>query len=230
MLRTTTRSVCRSTVALCLLLSSVTGLYAQSPLDIGFHFSPHLRYIDSSPREGAPEPGERYTTGGTGISMNVDIGGDLEVALTEHWYVRAGLSMSYKRLHYKTTRVAREEETRGFDHVRYTDITIPVKLIYRPTYERHYDNWLFGIGTDVTRSTGSPYVLSEFSDSDDAVLTPAGRSISVFAGYERYLSSTLVLGMEPYLAYNPTEFSIGTQTTAKVLLEAGLTFRLRIDN
>ena len=209
-------------------LTTVT-LRAQSPLDIGFNFSPHLRYISSTPIENAPDM-DNFTIGNGGVSMNVDMGGYLEVAFTPRWYVRGGVAMSFKRMQYRTTRTRGGEQTVGHNHLRYTNIEVPLSIVHRFSYERNYDNFLVGLTTNLFQRTGKPYVFSSFSDPDNAVLTGPLQNITVFAGYERYLSSTLVLGLEPYLSYAPTTFELETHSIAKVRAEAGLAIRLRIDN
>ena len=215
-------------------VSSFTpSLRAQSPLDVGIHFSPQLRYISSTPLDDAPTKGI-LTSGKDGLSVGAGVGAYLEYAITPHWFLRGGIDYSYKRNHYATERAYPEQDTvrKGSNQVIFTSIEIPVAVLYRFDFLKNDNSFLLGIGTTLNRWNGNPRLFSTFVNRRSAkdAVEYAKRSVTVFGGYEHYLSSTVVLGLEPYLAYVPTRFSLETTTTAKVQLEAGLSLRLHLDN
>ena len=212
------------------LLTDPANLHAQSPLDVGVHFSPQLRYISSSPNGNSPSG--HLTRGKDGLSLGAGAGAYLEYAITDRWYVRGGIDVAYKRNRYATERVMPELDTvrSGSNFISYTSIELPVAVLYRFGYKRHYDTFLVGLGTTLTRWEGSPQFRSSFSRPSKAALDYAPHSLTLFGGYERYLSSVVVLGVEPYLAYVPTRFLLENSTTAKVQAEAGISVRLRLDN
>ena len=217
----------------CWLVCTVTAalpVYAQSPLDVGVHFSPQLRYISSSPNGDGPRG--NLTTGKDGLALGAGAGAYLEYAITDRWYVRGGVDVSYKRNTYATERLIPELDTlrRGSNFISFTSIELPVAVVYRFGYKRHYDTYLVGVGTTLARWNGAAQVRSSFTRPRKDMIDYADQSVTIFAGYERYLSYLMVLGVEPYLAYVPTRFALESNTMAKVQLEAGLTVRLRLDN
>lgn len=222
----------RLSAMLLLPLLFTASLSGQSRLDVGMHFSPQLRYIGSSAKE--PAPGAPLTRGKNGLSVGAGVGGYLEYEITPNWYVRGGVDFSYKRNTYATERNYREIDTvrTGSNLIVFSSIELPVAVLYRFDYLRNGNSLLLGVGTTLNRWNGSPRLWSTFSRDasvSNAVKFP-GRSFTVFGGYEHYLSNTLVLGLEPYLAYVPTRFELEATTTSKVLVEAGLSVRLRLDN
>ena len=203
---------------------------AQSPLDVGFHFSPQLRYISSSAPDGIQR---RVTTQGTdGLAVGAVAGGYLEYALSDRWYVRGGIDIAYKRNHYATQRSLLEVDSlaTGRNFISYASIELPVALLYRFGYKRHYDTYLLGVATTLTRWAGEPRVRSTFSGTTKENIDYPRHTLTVFGGYERYLSSVIVLGLEPYISYVPTKFTIENATTSQVRFEAGLSVRLHLDN
>ena len=203
---------------------------AQSPLDVGLHLSPQLRYISSTAPDGVDR---RVTTRGKdGLAVGAVAGGYLEYALTDRWYVRGGIDVAYKRNYYATERTAFEVDSvsTGRNFISYASIELPVAILYRFGYRRNYDTWLLGVATTLTRWSGNPRIQSTFSGTTAEDVDFPRRSVTVFGGYERYLSSVIVLGLEPYLSYVPTKFTIENSTTAKVRFEVGLSLRLHLDN
>ncbi len=206
------------------------SVLAQSPLDVGLHVSPQLRYISSSTPDGVQR---RVTTSGKdGLAVGAVAGGYLEYALTDRWYVRGGIDIAYKRNYYATQRTVFEVDSvsSGRNFISYASIELPVAILYRFGYRRNYDTWLLGVATTLTRWGGNPRILSTFSGSTRDDVDYPRRSVTVFGGYETYLSSVIVLGLEPYLSYVPTKFTIENATTSKVRFEAGLSLRLHLDN
>jgi len=218
-----------SLLPVCLLL---TPAAAQSPLDVGIHFSPQLRYLHSSPTEG--KAGTVITSGNDGLAVGLGGGAYLEYEITPNWFVRGGLDLSYKRNHYTTQRSYRELDTvrQGSNLIVYTSIELPVAVIYRFDFLRNDNSFLLGVGTTLNRWNGTPRHWSTFAQRNSLkdAIEFSRRSVTVFGGYEHYLNRTLVLGLEPYLAYVPTRFKLETTTTTRVQLEAGLSVRMRIDN
>ncbi len=216
------------------LLSFLSGsLRAQSPLDIGIHFSPQLRYINSSPKGEEPTRGT-FTRGKDGLSMGAGAGVYLEYEITPHWFIRGGVDVSYKRNHYGVEKVLLEADSiaRGSNQVVYTSIEVPVAILYRFDYLANGNSFLLGAATTLNRLPGAPRAWTSFgsrANLKDKIDYPA-HTVTVFGGYEHYLSDQLVVGLEPYLAYVPTRFSLESATTAKVQVEAGLSVRLRLDN
>lgn len=216
-----------------LALLSTAPLAAQSPLDVGFHFSPQLRYLSSEALGEAPSNGS-YTRGLSGLSLGAGGGLYLEYEVTPHLFVRGGVDLSYKRNRYRTERVYPELDSveRGRNQVIYTSIEVPVALIYRFDYLRNGNSFLVGVATTVTRNTGAPRAWTTFGDRgaiSEQIDYPA-RTVTVIGGYEHNLSSSVVLGLEPYLSYVPTRFRLETATTTRVAFEGGLSLRLRLDN
>ena len=208
-------------------------LRAQSPLDVGVHFSPQLRYISSSTQGEEPTSGT-FTRGLNGVSMGAGGGVYLEYEITPNWFIRGGVDLSYKRNHYGVEKVLLEFDSiaTGSNQVVYTSIEVPVAVLYRFDYLSNGNSFLLGAATTLNRLTGAPRAWTTFasrSNLKDKITYP-DHTFTVFGGYEHYLSSSLVLGFEPYLAYVPTRFNLETSTTAKVQIEAGLSVRLRLDN
>ena len=206
---------------------------AQSPLDVGIHFSPQLRYLSSAAMGDVPETGT-YTRGRSGLSMGAGGGVYLEYEVTPNFFVRGGVDLYYKRNYYRTERVYTELDSvaSGRNQIVFSSIEVPVALLYRFDYLPNGNSFLVGIATTVNRSTGAPRAWSTFGNSGnikERIDFPA-RTITLIGGYEHYLSSSLVVGLEPYLAYVPTRFSLESTTTTKVQMEGGLSIRLRLDN
>ncbi|CAH1001557.1 hypothetical protein LEM8419_02460 [Neolewinella maritima] len=209
---------------------TTSGVSAQSPLDVGLHFSPQIRYISSSAPDGVQR---RVTTSGRdGLALGATAGGYLEYALTDHWYVRGGIDVAYKRNRYATQRTVAEVDTvrNGSNFISYASIELPVALLYRFGYRRNYDSFLLGVATTLTRWGGDPKITSSFNGTSDNSIAYPKHTVTVFGGYETYLSEVLVLGIEPYVSYVPTEFRIENATTSTVRFEAGISLRVHLDN
>ncbi|MBB4079902.1 hypothetical protein GGR28_002529 [Lewinella aquimaris] len=221
------------TIIIALLGLLTAPASAQSPLDVGVHFSPQLRYITSSQTAEPPAKGS-YTRGKDGLSLGVGAGVYLEYAITPNWFVRGGVDLSYKRNTYGVDKVFVESDSTvsGNSLIVYSSIELPLSVLYRFDFLPNGDSFLLGAGTTVNRWGGNPRAFTSFFNrrSVKEYVDYPQRTVTVFAGYERYLSSTVVLGLEPYLAYVPTRFRLETTTSSKVLIEAGLSIRLHLDN
>ncbi|WP_116126569.1 hypothetical protein [Lewinella sp. IMCC34183] len=227
------RAARRLPLLLLLLTLFSLGVRGQSPLDVGIHFSPQLRYLSSSDRYDPPASGS-YTRGLDGLSMAAGGGVYLEYEVTPHWFVRSGIDLSYKRNRYAVERVFIESDSvvRGSNQIVFTSIEVPLAIIYRFDYLNNGDSYLLGVATTLTRNTGMPRAFTSFADrgsAKDKISYPA-HSLTVFGGYEHNLSPSVIVGVEPYLSYVPTRFDLERTTTTTVRVEAGLSLRLRLDN
>lgn len=225
------RNLARLLPTLTLTLFALT-LGAQSPIDIGLHLTPKFRYLNSSPSAG--EPRSDITSGLSGLSAGGCGGVFMEFELTPYWFLRAGVDFSYNRNTYDTERSFPDTGLirAGQNRIDYTSIDIPVAVIYRFDYLKNGGSFLAGIGVTVDRLIGSPNVESSFASgpSLDDNVELASNIVTIFAGYEHYLSNRLVLGVEPYVAYVPSSFKFESLTTTEVRAEVGVALRLRLDN
>lgn len=229
-----TRPARQATLLACLLTLISGGLFAQSPLDIGFHISPQLRYISSSITEPVPTTGT-YTRGKNGLSLGAGAGLYLEYNLSPYWSVRGGVDFAYKRNYYRVEKVAIEADTilKGRNQIIFSSIEVPLAVVYRFDYLPNGDNFLLGVSTTLNRKLSSPRAWSTFNGNGRGVKDKvdfAPRTVTVFAGYERELFPYVYTSLEPYLTYAPTKFNLETVTTTKVQIEAGLSLRVRLDN
>ncbi|NJB86364.1 hypothetical protein GGR26_002132 [Lewinella marina] len=210
-----------------------SGLKAQSPLDVGFHFSPQLRYVGSSAAGEVPTTGT-YTRGKDGLSVGAGAGLYLEYEITPYWYLRGGVDFSYKRNYYATEKVVIEADTtlKGRNQVIFSSIEIPVAVVYRFDYLDNGDNFLVGVSTTLNRRLSNPRAWSTFGGNRGVKnkVDFAPRTVTVFAGYEREIFPYVLTSLEPYLTYAPTRFRLESTTESKVWLEAGLSVRVRLDN
>ncbi|THH40591.1 hypothetical protein [Neolewinella litorea] len=217
----------------CLLTLTLGGLHAQSPLDIGFHVSPQLRYVSSSEIEPVPTTGT-YTRGKDGLSVGAGVGLYLEYAITPYWFVRSGVDFSYKRNYYQVEKVVIESDTilKGRNAIIFSSIEIPLSVVYRFDYLKNGDNFLIGVGTTLNRRLSNPRAWSTFNGNGRVKnkVDFAPQTVTVFAGYERELFPYVYTSIEPYLTYAPTKFNLERVTSAKVQIEAGLSLRFRLDN
>lgn len=215
---------------LCLLIpfSLVLG---QSPLDIGVHLTPQVRYINSQPAE--VRQTNIPTTGGDGLAVGMGGGAYLEYEFAPGWSARAGVDLSYKRNHYTVSRTFTETDSTvsGHNRIAYASIEVPVSIVYHFDYRRHDNRFLVGLGTTLNRWNGAPIFRTKFGKGAVAEpVTTAKHSVTLFAGYEHPLSDMLVMSFEPYVSYVPTRFNLETASSARVFAEAGLSVRLRLDN
>ncbi|MCP9234979.1 outer membrane beta-barrel protein [Lewinella sp. JB7] len=207
---------------------------AQSPLDVGGHISPQLRYISSADRGVEVPTTGSFTSGKDGLSLGIGAGVYLEYAITPNWFVRGGVDLSYKRNQYgvRKTFVESDSTISGTNQIVYSSIELPLSVLYRFDFLPNGDSFLLGIGTTVNRWGGNPRAFASFFHRrgvKEFVDYPR-HTVTVFGGYERYLSNVIVVGLEPYLSYVPTRFNLETTTSAKVQVEAGLSLRFHLDN
>lgn len=214
------------------LLTAPTAIGAQSPLDVGIHLSPQVRYVTSSPQE--VRPAAIPTVGGNGLAASIGGGGYLEYEFAPGWSARAGIDFSYKRNHYTVKRTFPEtgEVAEGHNRISYASIEVPVSLIYHFDYLRHDRRFLIGAGSTLNRWNGGPIYRTRFYRKGSVAepLSVAKHTFTVFGGYERPLSSNFILSYEPYLTYVPSKFQLETSSQARILFEAGLSVRLLLDN
>ena len=216
----------------CFLCIPFTAILAQSPLDIGVHLSPQVRYITSSPAE--VRQTNIPTTGGSGLAVGMGGGAYLEYEFAPGWSARAGVDFSYKRNHYTVTRTFTETDTTvaGHNRIAYASIEVPVSVVYHFDYRKHDNRFLVGLGTTLNRWNGAPIFRTKFFGKGSVAepVTMAKHSVTLFAGYEHPLSDMLVMSYEPYVSYVPTRFNLETASQARVFAEVGLAVRLRLDN
>ncbi len=221
-----------NTLLLSCLLGAPLSLTAQSPLDVGIHLTPQVRYITSSATE--IRQTNIPTVGQDGLSVGMGGGGYLEYEFAPGWSARGGIDFSYKRNHYTVMRTFTEtgETLEGHNRIAYASIEVPVSVVYHFDYLRHDNRYLVGVGTTLNRWNGSPTFRTSFfrKGSVDEPVSVAKHSLTVFGGYEHPLSDTFVLSFEPYVAYVPSEFLLETSSRSKIFLESGLSVRLRLDN
>ena len=213
-------------------------LAAQSPLDVGIHLAPQMRYVASSPI--APRPSVAPTVGQDGVALGMGGGAFLEYEFAPGWSARGGVDFSYKRNHYRVTRTVPPAEgsedpvhyLEGHNRIAYASIELPVSLVYHFDYRRHDNRFLIGAGTTLNRWNATPTLRTRFyrKGSVDEPVSVAKHSFTIFGGYEHPLSYALVMSFEPYLTYVPSKFLLESATQSRIIAEAGLSVRLRLDN
>lgn len=207
-------------------------IQAQSPLDVGVHLSPQVRYITSSPAE--LRSTNIPTVGGNGLAVGIGGGGYLQYEFAPGWSARAGIDFSYKRNHYRVTRTFTEtgEVVEGHNRIAYATFEIPVSLVYHFDYLKHDNRYLIGIGSTLNRWNGQPTYRTKFfrKGSVPEPVSTARHSVTLFAGYEHPVSDAFVMSFEPYLSYVPSEFLLETSSRSRILFESGVSVRLRLDN
>ena len=219
------------TALLFFLVTPVSLVLAQSPLDVGIHLTPQVRYVNSRPAE--VRQTNIPTTGGDGLAVGMGGGAYLEYEFAPGWSARAGIDFSYKRNHYTVSRTFTETDSTvaGHNRIAYASIEVPVSVVYHFDYRRHDNRFLVGVGTTLNRWNGAPIFRTRFGkgSASEPVVT-AKHSVTLFAGYEHPVSDMLVMSYEPYVAYVPTRFNLETASRARVFAEVGLAVRLRLDN
>lgn len=213
-------------------------LVGQSPLDVGIHLTPQMRYIASTPSE--QRPSVAPTVGHDGLALGMGGGAYLEYEFAPGWSARGGVDFSYKRNHYLVTRTVQPAEgsedpvqiLEGHNRIAYASIEVPVSVVYHFDYRRHDNRFLIGAGTTLNRWNGTPTLRTRFyrKGSVDEPVSVAKHSLTVFGGYEHPLSYSLVMSLEPYLTYVPSEFLLESASRSRIIAEAGLSVRLRLDN
>ena len=222
----------------CLIYLPMLPLAAQSPLDVGVHLTPQMRYITSTPAE--VRSSIQPTVGENGLALGMGGGAYLEYEFAPGWSARGGVDFSYKRNHYRVTRTVPPAEgsddpveiIKGHNRIAYASIELPVSVVYHFDYRRHDNRFLIGAGTTLNRWNGTPTLRTRFyrKGSVDEPVSVAKHSFTVFGGYEHPLSYALVLSVEPYFTYVPSQFLLETASRSRILGEAGLSVRLRLDN
>lgn len=217
-------------LAACLCTLSLSG---QSGVDLSVHFSPQLRYVDSErnslPMEGGASIGEN------GLAFGYDFGGAIEFRVIDNLYLRGGIDIAHKRQEYSVKVLNNDAlpTASGSNKVAFRAIEVPVQAIYRFGFMHDNANFLVGIGVVALRFVGDPQVEAELSERDRTgfeSLVTSGHSVSVFAGYDRYISKRVIASIEPYLSYVPDKILLESHTTTSVQLEAGVRLRLTLDN
>ena len=216
----------------------VLPLAAQSPLDVGVHLTPQMRYIASTPAE--VRPSVAPTVGQDGLALGMGGGAYLEYEFAPGWSARGGVDFSYKRNHYRVTRTVPPAEgsmdpvqyLEGHNRIAYASIEVPVSVVYHFDYRRHDNRFLIGAGTTLNRWNGTPTLRTRFyrKGSADEPVSVAKHSLTVFGGYEHPLSYSLVMSFEPYVTYVPSKFLLESASQSRIIAEAGLSVRLRLDN
>lgn len=215
---------------LLLLLASVFG---QSPLDLSVHFTPHLRYVNAKSNSLTPAPGS--TSGQGGIGLGYDVGATIGYRVTGEIYIRTGLDYVHKRHSYGVERLGNDVQANASttNLVTYRALEVPVQLLYRFGYDNGLSNYLVGIGVVAARFIGDPRIRADLSNKDltgfESVVTE-GTPVSIFVGYDRFISRRLILSLEPYLLLTPDRINLETNTTANVVAEGGIRIRLTRDN
>ncbi len=220
-----------------LALLSFSPLRAQQRLDLGVHFTPQTLLVHSEPRQGVGDDALVYSEGGGGVAVGFGAGAYLEYEVCSGLSVRAGADLARKRYAYDVRRSqpnTGEGDERGVNRVIFVAMEVPVSVVYRFGSLRNGNGLLIGFGGVVTRFIGDPQLETAFfgGSSNDPPISYSPHALRVLAGYERYVSSRFLFGIEPYVSYSPrpTEFRLESRTTAVANLEAGISLTLRFDN
>ncbi len=223
-------------LSLLTLFSSVP-LCAQQRLDLGVHLTPQLLFVRSERRSGFTRDALDYTEGGGGVAVGFGVGAYLEYEVLPGLSLRAGVDMARKRYAYDVWRHRTDSTSlsgQGVNRIVFMAMEVPVSVIYRFGYLPGAGQFLVGAGGVIARHIGDPQLETEFfgGSSNHPPFTYSSYSLKIFAGYERYLGSRFVAGLEPYLSYAPqaTEFLLESRTTAVADLEIGVAMTLRFDN
>ena len=220
-----------------LFVVSFHPLRAQQRLDLGVHIAPQMQFVHSELRPGFGDDAVVYTEGGKGVAAGYGVGAYLEYELVGGLSLRAGVDLARKRYTYDV-RISRPDtltqNVGGTNRIVFMAMEVPVSLIYRFGFLPNDDQLLVGAGGVIARWIGDPQLETDFyrGSATHPPFTYSPYSLKVFAGYERYVSSRFVLGVEPFLSYSPqpNEFRLESRTTAVADLEAGLSVTLRFDN
>ena len=220
-----------------LLLTIHPPLSAQQRLDVGIHFTPQTTFVRSDARREFREGTLVYTEGGSGVDLGYGFGGYLEYEVLPGLSLRAGIDVSRKRYRYEVREVRIDgtpSTATGTNRVVFMAIEVPVAVIYRFDYLPNNDRFLVGAGGVAGRWVGDPLLETDFYEgsSNHPPLAYSPYSLKVFTGYEHYIGSRFLVGIEPYVSYAPraTEFRLESRTTALTDTEAGVTLTLRFDN
>ena len=217
-----------------LLLSATTSVgYGQGNIDLSVYVSPQLRLVSGVDNGRLLEPGS--TVGGSGVAVGYSVGGAIEFRVIDELYLRGGIDFSHKRQEYNVQVLGNDiaPAASATNLVTYQAIEIPVQAIYRFGFLNRKTNFLVGLGITALQFVGDPEVDAPLSNKDrtgfESLLT-SGRSVSLFVGYDRYISNRVIVSLEPYAAYVPDRIYLESNTTARVAAEAGIRLRLTLDN
>lgn len=217
---------------LCIVLLPLSTSVAQQRLDLGVVFGPETNHVVSEPRES--DLLRSQTTGESGTAVGFIAGAYLEYEVVSGLFLRGGLNYTRKRYNYSVTRGLPEQGNLDFgqNRVVYTAIEIPVAVLYRFLYRPNNDRFYVGLGGVVNRWLGDPQIETDFAlgSSNRSYIDEAKQSGKFFVGYDRYISSRFVLGIEPYVSYSPTRFLFETETISENRIQGGVAIRIRFDN
>ena len=218
-------------VFLACFLAFQLSLSAQTRLSYGFHFSPEMNYIASTPKSGSDK---KLTTGKTGSAVSASLGGYLEYELIPNVYVRGGMNIAVRRHYYQVERRFEEvdEVAIGENRVTYYAIEMPGAIVARTNYMKKNDRFLIGIGGVLNRWIGDPWIENDFinGSANPEYRNFAKQTVTGFIGYEFELSRHSSMSIEPYLSYTPTRFYFENYSYSDVVGEGGVSFRFRFDS
>ncbi len=217
-----------------LLLAAFFGLqplYSQNRFAVGVTVGPELSYVTSSLQESGLS--RNITSGGSGLAVGFVFGGYVEYQVFWNLSLRTGLNYARKRFSYEVMRGLPEQAdiTTGQNRIVYTAIEVPLALVYRFPYMSNNDRFLVGVGGVVNRWFGDPKVETPFlaGSMEADYIDDANQAIRAFVGFDHFITDHLVLGIEPYLSYSPTQFTFESESVAKVKCLAGVSVRVRFD-
>ena len=204
---------------------------AQERLSYGFHFSPEMNYITSTPKSSGDK---KLTTGKTGSALSASLGGYLEYELIPNLYLRGGMNIATRRHYYEVERRFEEtdEVVMGENRVTYYAIEMPGAIVVRTNYMKKNDRFLIGVGGVLNRWIGDPWIENDFVNGsfEPKYRNLAKQSVSVFIGYEFELSRHSSMSIEPYVSRTPSRFYFENYSYSDVVGEGGISFRVRFDS
>jgi hypothetical protein len=210
-------------------LLSATG-FGQRRFDFGLHFTPLLRHVSSEADRANGDPGQFVP--GSGADIGMAFGATVEYSINYHWFLRGGLDYALRRHYYEVIRQATETTPSETFHnrVAFTAVAIPVAVVYRFGRGETDGEFLLGVGTTINQWLGDPQIDSDTypeGQSDDPVVI-GNWALSLFAGYDRKLTSRLIAAAEPYVRYSPTKLYLDSGYVTGLNFEFGLSLRLRL--
>ena len=216
---------------MAVLFLSQNALTAQSRLSYGFHFSPEINYIQSTPKSGSHHV---LTTGRSGMAVSANLGGYLEYELIPNVSIRGGMNIAVKRHYYTVERRYEEHEdiAIGENQVTYYAIEMPGAIVARTNYMKHNDRFLIGVSGVLNRWIGDPWIENTFvnGSADPKYRTFAKQSVGGFVGYEFELSRHSFMSIEPYIMFTPSRFYFENYSYADVKGEGGVSIRVRFES
>jgi hypothetical protein len=210
-------------------LFSASG-FGQRKFDFGVHLTPLLRYVSSGEVADNGQAGRLVP--GSGTDIGVALGGTVEYSLSYHWFLRGGIDYALRRHYYEVVRRGTETTPDRTFHNRlaFTALAIPIAIVYRFGRGESNGEFLVGAGTTINQWLGDPQIDSDTYPEgrvDDPVVT-GNWSVSLFAGYDRQVGRRLIAAVEPYLRYSPTKLYLTPGYATSLIMEGGLSLRLRI--